>query len=193
MKTGIYTFEGIDIPVNVVSIHELRDLMSEEDFGQFCGRAITLGGFWATEVTQEVIDASMSIFAEKASDDFKLGITSARLGKTICCVDEIASKLSQVELHAILKHEEGHVVLDHAGKAAASVINGIIVNDLFEIEADAYSVKSYGKEALRSAILKIINLQARYCAASRTEKSQDEFFHELLTDSMLQKRLAALA
>lgn len=193
MKTGIFTFSGIELPVNIVSFVELKDLMSEEAFELFVRRAIIFGGFWTAKVTAETIQTSIRIFQDRASEDFMKGVASAALGHSIFCVSELTSHLSDQELHAALKHEEGHIKYDHVSKTGVECRDGIMVDEGVELEADEYAAQAFGKESIRSALFKILTRQAELYSLIDPEKTKEEYFDLLLSDPMMQKRFAALA
>jgi len=119
-------------------------------------------------------------------------IASAKLGPTICCAEEFAGKLTCEELLAVLKHEEGHVVLEHLKNDANNVVKEIVLNEQIELEADAYAVQAFGKEAMCSAILKLLKLQSEIFALADPSKTQEQFFQLLVSDSCIQNRLTAL-
>ena len=193
MKTGIFTFSGVDLPVNIVSFVELKDLMSEESFDLFVRRAIGFGGFWSAEVTPETVKASIEVFQDRASEDFMKGVASAALGHSIFCVKELAGHLTEQELCAIFKHEEGHIKLGHAERPGIECHHGIMLDEGIELEADEYAALAFGKESVRSALCKIVEKQAELCSRINPEKTKEEYYDLFLSDSTMQKRFAALA
>lgn len=191
MKTGLFAFAGIELPVNVIFMREMKQLMPEQEFNTISERALLMGGFWAINLTEEHVKEAHRIFEGRATEEFQVGIASATLGATICCVGEIAERLTSEEVHAVLKHEEGHVKLGHLERTGV-VVNGMRIDEQNELEADAYAAETFGKEAMRSALLKMLELQSRVCWLSNNSKSQQEWFQVLVSDSMMQKRLVAL-
>lgn len=191
MKTGLFAFAGIELPVNVIFMREMKQLMPEQEFNTLTERVLTMGGFWAVNLTEEHLKEAHRIFEGHVSEEFKAGIASATLGATICCVGEIAERLTSEEVHAVLKHEEGHVKLGHLERTGV-VVNGILIDEQNELEADQYAAETFGKEAMRSALLKMIELQSQACSLGDKSKTQQEWFQVLVNDSMMQKRLVAL-
>lgn len=192
MKTGIFTFSGVDLPVNIVSFVELKDLMSEESFELFVSRVITFGGFWSAEVTAETIQVSIEMLQERASEDFMKGVASAALGHSIFCVKEMATHLTEQELCAIFKHEEGHIKLGHSNRPGIECRDGIMIDEDIELEADEYAALAFGKESVRSALCKIVQRQAELCSRINPEKTKEEYYDIFLSDSTLKNRLDAL-
>lgn len=192
MKTGIFTFSGIELPVNIVSFVELKDLMSEESFELFIRRAISFGGFWSAEVTPETVKASIEVFQDRASEDFMKGVASAALGHSIFCVKELATHLTEQELCAIFKHEEGHIKLGHSERSGIECRDGILIDEGIELEADEYAALAFGKESVRSALCKIVQRQAELCSLINPGKTKEEYVEIFLSDSTMKNRLDAL-
>lgn len=191
MKTGLFAFAGIELPINVVSMKEIKGLMPEQEFNTLTERVLSMGGFWASNLTEEHLKEALRIFKGRVTEEFEAGIASATLGATICCVSEIAERLTSEEVHAVLKHEEGHVKLGHLQRTG-TVVDGMMCDEQNELEADAYAAETFGKEAMRSALLKVIQLQSQACSLGDKSKSQQEWFQVLVSDSIIQKRLVAL-
>ena len=191
MKTGLFTFAGIELPINVISMKEIKELMPEQEFNIFTQRVLMMGGFWMVNLTEEHLKEAGRIFEGRVTEEFQAGIASATLGATICCVSEIAERLTSEEVNAVLKHEEGHVKLGHLERTG-TVVDGMLINEQNELEADAYAAETFGKKAMRSAILKIVELQSHVCSLEDTSKTQPEWFQVLVSDSMMQKRLNEL-
>lgn len=192
MKTGTYNFVGIDYPVNVISIKEMYALMAQEDFETFMRKVLTVGGFWMTELTSKDLEASQQMFKGRVSDEVYASIAQTQLGLVICCTEEFAVKLTEREFQAILKHEEAHVKMNHLQAPDNEIVNGAVMNVKIELEADAYAAEAFGKDALRSGLLKMIEIQSEIFALADPSKTQEEFYQQLINDSAMQSRLAVL-
>lgn len=158
--------------------------------------AVRVGGFCATNITQDVIDFHSKKLGEAtAKKVFHSGPGPYVLVSSSFI--EIAG-LVEDEVAAILAHEEAHIHYEHMStlEEGTSPENGpnILSNPEFELEADRYAAARYGRSVMRSALVKTIYAVAK--AVAELEEVEDdstkfEEIHAFMTQT-LQYRLDAL-
>ena len=82
-------------------------------------------------------------------------ILKAHIGKPIICADvDNLNKWPLDEFLAMLYHEKGHLVFRHLEQNSGE--EGFILNQQYELQADAYAAAMVGKKAVRKALMRAI-------------------------------------
>ena len=78
--------------------------------------------------------------------------------QVVCIAEDLKTLLTEEEMAACIKHEEGHFVLDHLSRREMGS-DPVLLNEAVEIEADAYAMQFVSAKTLYTAINKVVG----YC------------------------------
>ena len=185
------TFAGIKYPVSVSTIDEFRKF-GEEGMEKLCN-LLDMGSFFATIVTQKDIDKALS---SDMSEEMKEEIRQTKLGGSIWMIQEVADRIPAEHLHAILLHEEGHLVLRHLEGTQQTTcnINGVnVVTDLtIEFEADQYAVKHTSPFIVQEAMKSLFKALGEVIAIIVEGFDVDDYYKNMINHPVMQERLNAI-
>lgn len=132
-----------------------------------------------------------------------MGIADKVKGKGFVVVlNEVANRMNPFDVDVIIDHEVGHVVLGHIGTDAVPALNGVVLNDKMEIEADAYSAKIHGKDAVAKALKSVFTILAENMFAlpaaqelflTGNKLTVNKLYRQIMKDEVIVARFAALA
>lgn len=197
MAKYIYDTEE-KVGLSITTIQEELAFLPEDVKQTVKQRLCTSGGIFVAVVTVEMIQNMKNIMTDS---DVAASMDQVVPGPNITVLTDFVEGLSNEELKAALMHEIGHIkdgILDRLDQCAAEQTVGCFVIDLkAEMAADEYAAKMVNKEAMRSAIVKLIHntVKVVYKFASPEAKKPDhnEVVSQMLADPIIAARLAALS
>ena len=160
------------------NIAEELTLASHIDEEVALHRMATVCGCAMFLITEETLAAAQAVNPQTM---VATGIVEP--GNYIVMVDEFTSTLNEVEREAVLLHELGHVEAEHLNGQDKGIVHQLE----FELEADRAAVAVVGKEAMASALVKLINrshdIQQEYLA----KKGGDGFLQIMSSRALIEE------
>jgi hypothetical protein len=121
---------------------------------------IDCGGFLASDSTFDVVQNNPGVYTE---EQIRNSTINGRLIVAYMSID-MAAKMSQQTIEALLLHEEGHILLGHVGHDVITPNSGVglvlkcVLDE--ELAADAYSAAIVGKKCMRDALIMAMRVQS---------------------------------
>lgn len=151
--------------------------------------SISIGGFAAIYINEETYNHyKLMIGCEKKTAN----LFSNGFGNYIIVNTDLvdAANYTNTEYNAILEHEMAHHHFGHTSANASQNASGVVCVEAFELEADNYAANIFGKEVVKSAILKTINNIVR---EAKELGAPESVIEGIKNNSILCARLAALS
>ena len=160
---------------------------------------ISASGAVAYRLTEEHIQ---NVLATDIPQDIKDKVVAQGAGVFVDVYTEFTTRLSELEMKALVAHERAHIELGHADRLVQlqkeTGISGIHLDLQMELEADTEGAKATSKKAMRMAIIKVIFGAGRVAHKYGYDKSvfgwRSRIWQPLviLGDPVIRKRLKAL-
>lgn len=182
-------------PILEYSLQSLRAGQTEE-IGDFCVMSILYaGGFGCTVWTKEIEESNA-----------KLGMVTPQqpYGPVIFYLREVAERMPIEHVKALLKHEEGHVILRHVKAVSvdpeATTLQKpedmVFVSTEIELQADDYASSIVGPDVMREAILSAIEASISVLVEELARKGRllekQTAMDAVLKDATIRARLSSL-
>jgi Zn-dependent protease with chaperone function len=113
-----------------------------------------LGGVFLVLQTKEMLHATVRNKSLPASQ--RVIALMASPGYSVCVVKDIIPDFTKEELRAIIAHEFGHMLAGHLEQHRQD--QGLLYSLDFEMEADDYAVAQVSAAAMKSALIKMRDL-----------------------------------
>jgi hypothetical protein len=107
---------------------------------------------------------------------------------------ELYQKLGEELSCVLLDHEIGHILGDHLNPEKATPVNGVVLNDEFELEADAHAASVHGHQKVAESLVSCISALWAIGADYKVfdEEQRKKFLETSLGGEHMKKRLNAL-
>ena len=107
---------------------------------------------------------------------------------------ELYNKIGQELSSVLLDHEIGHILGDHLNPAKATPVNGVVLVDEFEIEADAHAASVHGHQKVAESLISCVSALWAIGADYKVfdEEQRKKFLETSLNGEHMKKRLKAL-
>lgn len=188
------------VSVNFVpSLNIATQGLGEEIADKAIKTIISTSGAMAYRLTEEHIQNALTT---DISQEVKDRLVAQGPGVFVDIYTEFTTKLSELEMKALVTHEKAHIELGHVDRVVQlqkeNGTSGPHLDLQMELEADAEGAKATSKKAMRLAIIKMIIGSGRVVRKYGLDKSLFQWKSRLLVplmvlgDPIIQRRLKAL-
>lgn len=187
---------GANLIVTTIE-EEMVTLTKSEERKNALRTFVTSGGGFCFNAAKEVLDGMRQEFCRIGGNALVLDVLKP--GPTVVMLEDFFEHHTDDEIRAIMLHEMGHAVNGDCNieGVVVNTVNNLYVNTDVEIRADKFAAERTSPSVVASAIKKCLKAQAKLIAAfaspnKRAGIDQSKLYKELLSDEVIQERLAKL-
>ena len=142
------------------------------------------------EAIQSLYNIGMCLFTYSGADgstfkefmdalpDFLKSYFPTSTSKIVVVSEELKNSLTDDELYAMLKHEEGHFTLNHLDNCSA----GVLCSETIEIEADNYALQYVSANTLEAGLFKAVAFFVSRILLSMGLEDEKDVYDELIAE-----------
>ena len=155
-------------------------------------RLMSTSGFAVAQMSPETQVAMVEFFKEEPV--MTEAVMAIKDGYFILVEYELYHKLGTELSSVLLDHEIGHILGDHLNSEKATSVNGVVLVEEFELEADAHAASVHGHQKVAESLVSCVSalwaIGAEYQVYG--EEQHKKFLESSLNGEHMKKRLNAL-